>query len=83
MQQTIVRIGNSIGVVIPQPLRSKIGFKLGDKVEVDEGSYHDEVVIRKNGRRAVSRSTVTPEFISWLAGFNKRYSQALRELAKR
>ena len=79
----IVQIGNSVGVVIPQPLRRKIGLKLGDKVEVDEGSYHDEVVIRKNGKKIANRSTITPEFISWLEGFNKRYSAALKELAKK
>ena len=82
MEQKVIQIGNSVGVVIPQPLRRKIGLKPGDKVEVEEGAYHEEVVIRKNGTK-VNRSTVTPEFMSWLEGFNKKYSSALRELAKK
>lgn len=83
MEMRVVQIGNSIGVIIPQPLRRKIGLKLGDKVEVNEGSYHDEVIIRKNGKKALARSTITPEFVSWLESFNKRYSSALKELAQK
>lgn len=83
MQQIAIKIGNSVGVVIPQPLRRKIGLKPGDKVEINEGSYHDEVVIRKNGKISAKRSSITPEFMSWLESFNKRYSSALRELAKK
>lgn len=83
MQQTVLKIGNSVGIVIPQPLRRKIGLKPGDRVEVDEGVYHDEVVIRKNGHQKVKRSSITPEFLEWLESFNKRYSSALRELAQK
>lgn len=83
MQMKVIQIGNSVGVVIPAPLRGKIGLKPGDKVEVKEGAYRDEVIIRKNGKKITKRSTITPEFMSWLEGFNKRYSSALKELAKK
>lgn len=83
MEMRVVQIGNSIGVVIPKSLRRKIGLKPGDKVEVDEGSYNDEVIIRKNEKKTVKRSTITPEFMSWLESFNKRYSSALKELAQK
>lgn len=41
----LIKWGNSVGVIIPKPIRDTFGMETGDKVElVDKADY---VVIRK------------------------------------
>ncbi|MDQ6862780.1 MAG: AbrB/MazE/SpoVT family DNA-binding domain-containing protein [Thermoproteota archaeon] len=45
----MVKWGNSVGVVIPKPIRDTLGFEVGDDVElVDKENY---VIIRKPRER--------------------------------
>ena len=80
MQQKVVQIGNSIGVIIPQAL-SKNTLRPGDIVHVEKAPVGDAFVISKSGEGKTS--FITPEFLSWLEAFNKKYKKALTELAKK
>lgn len=82
MLQRAIQIGNSVGVVIPKIIRNQLGIKLGDQIVVEPDISGHGAVLRKNGKLAKS-SSVTPEFLSWLETFNKRYGRALKELATR
>jgi antitoxin component of MazEF toxin-antitoxin module len=41
-----VKIGNSVGVIIPKPLLESLGWKLGDKISVDSGTGNTIVITR-------------------------------------
>ena len=82
MEQTVIKIGNSVGIIIPQPLRRQIRLRPGEKVVVEVDVAAREIVVRRKGSISM-RSSVTPEFYQWLEKFNQRYAGALRELADR
>lgn len=74
IQQTI-QIGNSVGIIIPKNVLEENKIKVGDKVQVD--------VLPVKPLRKKTNSTVSPELLRWLDGFNKRYKDALQELASK
>lgn len=78
MQQKVVQIGNSIGVILPQVL-AKNTLKAGDIVEVDKDQASGTFMISKNKRGAVS--SLTPHFMEVIERVNKQYGAALKELA--
>ena len=84
MSQKVIKIGNSVGVVIPQNLRNKLGVKLGSEVIVEESIDKSSINIRirKKGSKK-SSSSITPNFLELVKRVNKRYGPAFRELAKR
>lgn len=82
MLQTAIRVGNSVGIVIPKALRRQLGINPGDQIVVEPDASGHAAVLRKNGKLAKS-SSVTPEFLSWLETFDKQYGRALKELATR
>ena len=80
MQQKVIQIGNSIGVIIPQPLAQNT-LKPGDIVYMDKDAVSNTFFINKAEKGGFS--SITPEFLSWLNKFNKKYKNALSELAKK
>ena len=79
IQQTATQTGNSVGVIIPAELRRKNNIKKGSKVYLEELPQGG---IRISGIDDQEYS-VTPEFLSWLDGFNKEYGKTLQELANK
>ena len=79
MEQKVIQVGNSIGIVIPQQLRT--GFKPGDKVVVEKDT-DGTILVNAYGKKH-ARSSVTPAFFSIVEKVNKRYAAALRELANK
>jgi putative addiction module antidote len=75
MIQQAIQIGNSVGVIIPKSVLAEKNIKVGDKIQVDVSPVKS---IRKSAMDAVS-----PELLMWLDGFNKRYKDALQELASK
>ncbi len=81
MEQKVIQIGNSVGVIIPQLLQKESALKAGDKVIIERNSVNDSFVISKKGSQ--KGSSITPEFLDWLRKFNNKHKDALSELAKR
>lgn len=82
MEQTVIQIGNSAGVIIPKQLRLQTNIELGDLVVLEQDQTGHAVIIHKKGKTTTPHP-VTPEFLSWLNGFNKRYGSALKELSQK
>lgn len=80
MQQKVLQIGNSIGIIIPQSLANNV-LKPGDSVYVDKDPISNTFFINKTNKGA--SSSITPEFLSWLNKFNNKYKHPLTELAKK
>ena len=81
MIQKVIQIGNSIGIIIPQPLAKGI-LRPGDTVNVEKDMASNTYFISKGGKREASPS-ITPEFFVWLKRFNSKYKTALQDLAKK
>ncbi|OIP57792.1 MAG: hypothetical protein COX79_03115 [Candidatus Levybacteria bacterium CG_4_10_14_0_2_um_filter_36_16] len=81
MTQTVINIGNSQGVIFPKEILNKLKIKKGDELNVDLED-DDRVVFSKKGFKK-TKAKVSPELLMWLDGFNKRYKNALQELASK
>lgn len=79
MEQKVIQIGNSIGVVIPRTL-AKGSLRPGDTVIVEKDEASDTYFISK--RKKITNS-ITPEFFEWLKKFNQKYKNPLQELARK
>jgi putative addiction module antidote len=79
MQQTIIKVGNSLAVTLPSEYVKAGKLKAGQKVFVEADAELDLVQIKTQS----NKKTLTPEFHDWLKKFNAKYKNALTELAKK
>ncbi|MDP3974385.1 MAG: AbrB/MazE/SpoVT family DNA-binding domain-containing protein [bacterium] len=79
MEQKIVQIGNSAGVVIPKSILSNAGLKVGSKVRVQKDP-NGKTIILSQGNKAVI-SSLSPDFVEAVKKVNKKYGEALKNLA--
>ncbi|OGM75121.1 hypothetical protein A2382_03245 [Candidatus Woesebacteria bacterium RIFOXYB1_FULL_38_16] len=77
MEQAIIQIGNSVGVIIPSKFRKQIGFKKGSKVYINIDTQNNIIISKE--KKDVTDSGI----FNILEGVNKRYGKALRELAEK
>lgn len=82
MEQTVVQIGNSVGVIIPQALRKSMGIKKGSRVLLeplpDGGIYMVEKSFKKSKKIVAGK-----EFKKWLDSVLQEDAEILDELAVR
>ena len=78
LTQTVTKIGNSLGIIIPASLRKDLGLDQGTKVNLQ--ITEDKTLLVSKGE--VSFSQITPRFLEILEGVNKRYGKILEKLAK-
>ena len=82
MLQKIIQVGNSYAVTIPRSFADEARWKAGQKVSVDADIAAKTLTIQpKNG--STQKSSLTPEFLTWLKSFNAKYKQVLTDLAKK
>ena len=80
MEQTVIHIGNSLGVTSPKQFVNGKKIKAGQKILVDSNEDLGLVQIRT---KTSPVQNLTPEFKDWLDAFNKKYKVALTELAQK
>lgn len=80
MKQKIIKIGNSVGIILSRTIRDKSGLKLGDSINVEYNSQDNSVVVNKKGSKKTT-SSITPRFLRIVEKVNKQYASAFRELA--
>jgi putative addiction module antidote len=79
MEQRMVQIGNSAGVIIPAQLRKLFGMKAGSKISVKKA---------KNGvfvspLKVANSGGVDAKFMQMVDEFMDEHDKELKELAKR
>lgn len=77
MNQTVIQIGNSIGVVIPQRLQTDL--KAGDKVVVDK---KDDTILISPVKK-INTGGVDAKFMKMADEFISEHEDVLRALANR
>ncbi|HZE87366.1 MAG TPA: AbrB/MazE/SpoVT family DNA-binding domain-containing protein [Methylomirabilota bacterium] len=80
MQQKIIQIGNSTGIIIPKSLLDQVGLQTGNEVEIQENKNDNSLIIFKKGMKTKS-SSINNHFLNILDKVNKQYRSALKELA--
>lgn len=80
MQQKIIQVGNSTGVIIPKSLLDQVGLQAGSEVEIEQDTQTNVLVISKKGQK---RSSVSTRFLEILERVNQKYKAALKELAEK
>ncbi len=83
MEQTIIKVGNSLAVTLPANFVKEKKLKAGQKVVVRQDLEADALVVGRLGSSVGKASGITPEFMDWLEKFNGKYKSALSELAKK
>ncbi len=81
MEQNIIQIGNSTGVIIPKSLLEEVGLRSGSQVIIEKDLTGKSLRIIKKG--AANLSSVSAEFIEILERVDKEYNVALKKLAHR
>lgn len=80
MEQTVIKVGNSLAVTLPKHYVNARKLKAGQKIFVDADAKADKVEIYT---KKTSVSALTPEFKQWLDEMTEKYSDVMKELAKR
>ena len=83
MEQTVIKVGNSLAVTLPSAFVKDKKLKAGQKVIVRQDLEVDGLVVAPLGSTIKKTSGITPEFLEWLEKFNSKYKSALTELAKK
>lgn len=79
MTQKIIKVGNSFAVTIPRNFVNEVGFRAGDKVEVESDRDLKLMIVKPVG--SLFKTKITPEFKAWLDDFTKKNKKVLQELA--
>ncbi len=79
MEQKLIKIGNSTGIIIPQALLKQADLRIGDTLVIEKGFGKEFIVRRKNS----NTSSITLEFLKWLHEFTQKHGDSLAKLASR
>lgn len=74
----IIKVGNSLGIVIPQHLLREVGLKVGDKVYLDYLKETQVIVISKTKKGLVD----TRRFYKTVEMVEKKYSAWVEKHSK-
>lgn len=80
MEQKVIRVGNSVGLIIPKYIVKELNLKLGQTIYLDLYTDEKTLTLRVNKNKAKG---ITPEFIKMLNKFNKEHAYALSMLAEK
>jgi putative addiction module antidote len=78
MEQTVIKVGNSIGVIIPKNLRN--GLKAGDKVVI--GGEKDKITVSPVAKKQTTGG-VNAKFMKMVDEFMTEHKDVLQELANK
>ncbi len=82
MYRKVCSIGNSRGVSIPVDILEKLDLSVGSEVDIKLDEASSRIVIEPVRKRKYPKS-VDREFVSQVNNFIKKYSPALKELARK
>lgn len=81
MFQKILKVGNSLAITIPKSFIDKTGFKAGDEVFLQQEPSSKSLVITTRDR--AQKMKLSPDLFSWLNEVEQKYSDVIKDLAKK
>lgn len=79
MQQSVIQIGNSVGVILPKNVREEAGLSVGDKVVVEK---ENNKIVLYLAKKKLSTG-INAKFVEMVDDFVSEHQDVLEELAKR
>jgi len=79
MQQKIIQIGNSAGIVLPKSIREETGLKPGSKVTIEKKGK--DIIVSPQAKKLAGG--VDAKFMKSVDEFIEEHEDVLKELAKR
>jgi len=76
-QQTLRKIGNSVGIIIPNEVLKELDLKEGDTVYINQDS--NSIIINKS----INYPKVSPEFLRVAEKVSQEYDATFKELASK
>ena len=83
MEQKLVKIGNSAGVLIPKKILKKMGLSVGSIVNIEETENGSVIVRKVDPKTKTQNRAASQEFKKWLDRVMKEDGEVLDDLAVR
>lgn len=80
MVYKIIKIGNSNGITLPKKLLSLLELEQGEEVFIEPDLKNRTIIIKPI---TVAENEVNPKVVEGMGKFSKRYSKALKNLARK
>ena len=80
MEQKVIQVGNSLGLIIPKHIVKELKLRLGQVLHLDLYVEEETLTLRVNKNKAKG---ITPEFIKFLDEFQKEHAYVLSKLAEK
>ncbi|MBP9798222.1 AbrB/MazE/SpoVT family DNA-binding domain-containing protein [Candidatus Woesebacteria bacterium] len=81
MIQKVIQVGNSLAFTIPKAFIDQTGFKVGDELFVQQDPKNKSLIV--TAKDSAGKMKVGPELFSWLDSIEEKYTEAIKQLAKR
>jgi putative addiction module antidote len=81
MLQKIIKVGNSLALTIPKSFINQTGYKAGDEVFVQQEPSSKSLIITTKDQ--AKKMKLSPDLFSWLNDMEEKYSDAIKDLAKK
>ena len=78
MVQKIIKIGSSIGVVIPKDTAHILGFEAGQDVEMTSHPENDSIAFHRISKE--TKNVIDPALLEWTDSFIDRNRELLERL---
>jgi len=79
MLQTMIQIGNSVGIILPKDVREEMGFRIGDKIVVEK---KNNKIVLSSAKKKLSTG-VNAKFMKMVDDFANEHKDVLEELANK
>lgn len=82
VERKVTKVGNSLGITVPQDIFNLLGVNLGDIVSLEVNNNNDEIIIKKTKKVSLPKD-VDPMFLDIVSDVFERYDETLKGLANR
>ncbi|HSD98808.1 MAG TPA: AbrB/MazE/SpoVT family DNA-binding domain-containing protein [Patescibacteria group bacterium] len=81
MNQTVIKIGNSVGIILPQSLRKEHDIRIGDVINLNPKD--NGTILLSKVKKMKKLSGLNPRFAQMVDSFMTEHQDVLQELAKK
>lgn len=82
VERKVTKIGNSLGITVPQEIINLLDVNLGDIVSLEVNDNNDEIIIKKQKKVSLPKD-VDPAFLDIVSDVFEKYDETLKGLANR
>lgn len=81
-ERKVTKIGNSLGLTLPQELYQKLNITQGDVLSLEFNENNDEIVIKKSKKVSMPEG-INPKFLEAFSNSINQYDKTFKDLVTR